>query len=124
MNTPHIIEQGGRKFVQIPLEDYEKLTEDAEMLADVAAYDAAMKRWAADGFRTIHGEVVKRELEGASPLLAWREYRGLTQHQLAAASGVTRVLISQIETSKRTGSVATLKKLAEALGCALDDLTE
>ncbi len=52
----------------------------------------------------------------------WRGYRGLTQSALAASSGVNRVQIANIEAGARTGSVETLKRLAGALGLAVDDL--
>lgn len=52
----------------------------------------------------------------------WREHRGLTPVALAERSGVNRVQISNIEAGEKTGSVKTLKKLADALGVALDDL--
>ena len=52
----------------------------------------------------------------------WPELRGLTQAALATASGVNRVQIANIESGAKTGSVATLRKLADALGVGLDDL--
>lgn len=120
--TPTIIEEAGLQFVKIPLAMFEKLSEDAEMLHDIAAYDAAKKQWLEDGQRTIPLAVVVRTLNGEPPLLVWREHRGLTQQQLSDATGVNRSLISQIESGTKTGSVASLKKLAEALKCDLDDL--
>ncbi|RYG09648.1 MAG: transcriptional regulator, partial [Caulobacteraceae bacterium] len=34
---------GGEELVVLPLAEYQRLVEDAEMLADIAAYDAAKK---------------------------------------------------------------------------------
>lgn len=48
--------------------------------------------------------------------------RGLTQVGLGEVSGVNRVQIADIEAGRKTGSVATLRKLSDALGIALDDL--
>lgn len=52
----------------------------------------------------------------------YRELRGLTQMALFEISGVNRVQISDIEAGRKTGSVVTLRKLADALGLTIDDL--
>lgn len=52
----------------------------------------------------------------------WGEFRGLTQSQLARASGVNRVQIVDIEADRNSGSVRTLQKLADALEVTVDDL--
>ncbi len=62
----------------------------------------------------------KRPLKTLNQL---RERKGLTQDQLAAKVGVTRVYITQLETGARANpSIPVLKRLAQALGVALDDL--
>ena len=66
--------------------------------------------------------VADRLIDGASPLRVWREYRGLSQSKLARVSGVNRVQIVEIEAGRNAGSVRTLRKLADALGVALDDI--
>jgi DNA-binding XRE family transcriptional regulator len=68
-------------------------------------------------------ELVDRLLAGDSPVKVWREYRGLSQRALAARTGLNFAYLSQIETGARKGTMATMKKLAEALGIDLDDLT-
>jgi DNA-binding XRE family transcriptional regulator len=55
---------------------------------------------------------------------AWRQKRGMTQHQLAVASHVSRVTIAYIETGVHKPSTDTLRKLAKPLGCLIDDLVE
>ncbi len=57
--------------------------QDAEMLADVRDYDAAVERIAA-GEELVPAEVVYALLDGGNPIRVWREYRGLNQVQLAA----------------------------------------
>ena len=52
----------------------------------------------------------------------WREFRDLSQAALARAAGVNRVQIVEIEAGRNSGSVHTLRKLADALGVAVDDL--
>jgi transcriptional regulator with XRE-family HTH domain len=55
-------------------------------------------------------------------LRAWREQRGLTLQTLAAAAGLSKPYVSQIEGGKRAGTAATLKKLARALGVPMGAL--
>lgn len=50
----------------------------------------------------------------------WRNVRGFAQIALAEVSGVNRVQIADIEACRKTGAVATIGKLAAALG--IDDL--
>jgi transcriptional regulator with XRE-family HTH domain len=46
----------------------------------------------------------------------------MTQENLAKAAGVSRPMIAGIEAGHKRGGIATLKKLAEALGIDLDHL--
>ena len=66
--------------------------------------------------------VADRIIDGASPLRVWREHRALSQSALARASGVDRVQVADIEAGRATGSVRTLRALADALGITVDDL--
>ena len=120
MSRVQIIEHDGKPaFAVVPIDLWERIREDAEDAEDVAAYDRAIA--ADDGF-TIPAAVVYAKLDGAHPLKAWREHRGLTLQALASAAGVSRPYVSQIEGSKRAGTAATLKKLAVALGVPVDAL--
>jgi DNA-binding XRE family transcriptional regulator len=65
---------------------------------------------------------VNRILDGEPPLRVFREWRELSQTALADQSGVNRVQIVEIEAGRKTGSVATLRKLASTLGVTIDDL--
>jgi len=48
--------------------------------------------------------------------------RGITRAELAQTAGVGRVQIVNMEKGARGGSIATMKKLADALGVTIDDL--
>ena len=72
--------------------------------------------------RTIPGSVVRRLLDDEQPLKVWREQRGLTRAQLAAKTGLTPGHIAHIETGRRQGTAATLRRLATALDVTVDDL--
>lgn len=104
--------------VTIPREEYERLNDAAEMLADVRAFDRAM----AENREAIPAEFVNRIIAGESPVRALRDWRGLTGAALAEAAGLHRVQVHDIESGKRGGSIATMKKLADALGVTVDDL--
>jgi DNA-binding XRE family transcriptional regulator len=60
--------------------------------------------------------------KGEPALRIWREYRKLTQEQLAKKSKVSRALISAIETNRKFGSVSTWKKLGAALDVSWEQL--
>lgn len=51
-----------------------------------------------------------------------REWRGLTQAELARRAGLHRVQLHDVETGKSRGSVDTLKAIAVALDVSLDDV--
>ena len=67
-------------------------------------------------------EMAKRLRHGEHPVLVWCEHRGLTQKALAAQVKMTAAQLSEIENGKKTGSVATLQKLARALDVTVDEL--
>lgn len=116
------ITRKGREFAVIPVEQLQRLMEDAEMLADVKAYDAAKARLERGEDELVPLEITERRLVGEDPLKVWREHRGLTQEQLAKKSGVSRVLIAAIETKRKGGSLATIKKLAKTLNVDWESL--
>ena len=112
----------GKEFAVIPVEDLQKLMDDAEMLADVRAYDAAKGRIARGDDELIPLTITERRLAGESPVRIWRDHRALTQEELAKVSKVSRGMIAAIEAGHKTGGITTLKKLAAALKVDLDNL--
>ena len=116
------ITRKGKEFAVIPAKALQKLMEDAEMLADVKAYDAAKARLENGGDELIPLEITERRLRGEAALRIWREHRKLTQEQLAKKSKVSRALIAAIETNRKAGSVSTWKKLGAALDVSWEQL--
>ena len=110
------------EMVSIPVEEYQRLLAIAEGMYDVFAYDRVMEALSSGEDELLPAELTRRLIAGEVPVRIWREHRGLTQAALAERSGVNRVQITNIESGAKTGSVETLKKLADALGVALDDL--
>jgi DNA-binding XRE family transcriptional regulator len=116
------ITRRGKEFAVLPMEELKKLMDDAEMLADVKAYDAARLRLKRGEDELIPFDITERRLAGESPVKIWREYRGLTQEELARKSKVSRPMIAAIEAGHKTGGIGTLKKLVVALKVDLDHL--
>lgn len=116
------ITRDGKVFAVLPMDRLKKLLDDAEMLADVKAYDAVKARIASGEEELIPLEITERRLAGESTVKIWREYRGLTQEGLAKTSKVSRSMIAAIEAKHKKGGIATLKKLAGALKVDLDEL--
>lgn len=109
-----VIEQDGKPaFYVVPAALWERMREAAEDAEDIADLERFERE--DDGVR-YPAAVALAMADGASPLRAWREHRGLTLQALAETAGLSRAYVSQIEGAKRTGSAATLAKLAQALG--------
>jgi DNA-binding XRE family transcriptional regulator len=123
MSVQVIKKDGKPEWAVIPYDEYERLVEEAEMLQDVRAFDEA-KQAIAEGEQLIPGEVTYAILDGFSPVRAWREYRGLTQQQLAEAAGISVPYLSQIESGTRKGSAEVLAAIAKALELSLDDIVD
>jgi antitoxin component HigA of HigAB toxin-antitoxin module len=119
MSKVQMIEIEGRRAYLVPADIWERVKAMVEEAQDAAAYAEALAN--DDGFRVPHA-VVLAEIDGAHPVKAWRDFRGLTLQALADAAGVSKPYVSQIEGGKRAGTTATLKKLAGVLGVPLDVL--
>ena len=112
----YIEEEGQRRFAIIPIEDYEAMLEALDEAAGQKAFDAAI------GVESFPSAVADRLIAGESPLRVFREYRALSLRGLAEKAGISAAYLSEIETGKRDGTVATMQKLAAALELSLDDL--
>ncbi len=120
-----IIERDGKpEYAVVPFDLYERLLSLAEDAQDIAAADAAMAELARGEDEIIPGDIAHRLLAGENPVRVWREYREMTQDELAVTVGVGKSYISQIEAGKKPGSVAVLKRMAQALRVDLDDLAQ
>jgi mRNA interferase RelE/StbE len=110
------------EMVTIPKDEYLRLKALEEDLADLQSVAEILQRLDVGEEELIPAAVVDRLLDGQAPLLVWREYRSLSQAELARRSGVNRVQIIDIEAGRKTGSVETLRKLASTLQIEIDDL--
>jgi len=120
-----IIERDGKpEWAVLPYEQYLQLIEQAELLEDIRDFDrisAAIERGEEE---LIPSEAVYAILDGENPVKVWREYRGLTQQQLANAAGISKPYLSQIETGKRKGTTEILSAIAKALDVSLDEVVD
>ena len=110
------------KMVTIPKSEYDHLRALEEDLADIQTAIAIEARITSGEEELVPASVVKRLINGDPPLRVWRDFRDLSQAALARAADVNRVQIVEIEAGRNSGSVHTLRKLADALGVAVDDL--
>lgn len=108
--------------IMITRDEYDRLRHAAEDLEDLRAYDRAKARLASGEDELVPAVFARRIVAGESPLRVFREWRGLTQARLAELAQVNRVQITDIEAGRKTGSVETVKRLAEALGVTVDEL--
>lgn len=123
MDRNIITTPGGERLVLVPEAEYDRLIEAREMIEDVAAYDKAKRRLKSGEDELIPSDVVKRLLAGDNAIRVWRRHRGLSVKALADKTGLAQPYVSQVETGRRDGTVATLKKIAKALDVTIDDLT-
>jgi DNA-binding XRE family transcriptional regulator len=122
MSKQIITTPAGDRLIVVPEADYDRLVELAEMAEDVIAYDEAKRKLAKGDDELVPAEIAERLMSGENPIRVWRDYRGLSASALAEKAGITQPFLSQIEGGKREGTVTTLRRIAEALSVAIDDL--
>lgn len=114
---PQIISQkGAPAFVVIPYKEYERLMELLEDREDIEAIQSS----AADSNGRLPLEVVEAIASGCNAIKTLREYRDMTQAELARKAKVSRQYISQVEAGEKKGSATFLKKVAGVLRVQLD----
>ena len=89
-------------------------------LADNVAYDAAKAEFEAGGSIAFPPDLSALLLKHKSRLAATRKWRGLSQADLAAKVEIRQGFLSDLETGRRKGSVATIERLAATLDVPYD----
>ena len=118
-----IIERDGKpEWAILPYEEYLQLIEQAELLEDIRDFDEISAAIERGDEELIPAEVVNVILDGKNPIKVWREYRGLTQQQLADIVRISKPYLSQIETGKRTGTTDVLSAIAKALDVSMEQV--
>ena len=110
---------GEPEYAVIPWAEYTRLTErDDSKLTDEELYDRAK----AEPGEYFPAAVTKRLVAGDNPIKVYREYRGITQADLARRVTISTMYLSQIETGNRGGSTKVISALAKALNVDVDDV--
>ena len=108
-----VIKEGGRpRFV---IMDYRYFKRFQDILEDIE--DAVDLELEPPEGPYVPMAVVHREADGCSPITAWREYRGLTQKELAQKLGVSQAQVAKWEKPSARARKTTLAKIAIALEC-------
>lgn len=119
--TAQFIDIAGQKMVILPESEFRKLEELAEELEDVQLAERAAAR-AEAGEEYVPLELVDRIIGGESALTVWREYRELSQAELAARAGCSVSVIADMESGAAPGNPKTWRALTAALGVELEDI--
>ncbi len=107
--------------VTMSYKEYHALMERQEELETIARAQTITSRIEAGMEETFPADVVNRiVLEDENPIRVYREYRHMTQQQLADKAGIARAYLTEIETGKKQGAIATLKAIAQALDVDLN----
>ena len=120
--TQTIKTDGASELVVMPRVEYDRLIAELEDAKDIASAKDFEAREAAGDVEFLPWEMAKRLRQGEHPVTVWRDHRGLTQKALAERAKMTAAQLSEIEKGKKSGSVATLQKLARALNLTVDEL--
>ena len=116
-----------RDTVTVSRGDWTQLLSELEDALDRAAVVERRREEAAKGVQAarrnyLTAREARRLLDGESPVKVWREKRGRSQRELAAAAGVGAGYLAEIETGRKPGSVLALARLARALQVQMEDL--
>jgi DNA-binding XRE family transcriptional regulator len=105
----------------LPEDEYRQLLDAVEDREDrEAAVEAEHRRMSGEEY--IPASVMDRLLAGDSPLKVWRQYRGLTQTEVASRIGMSKMTVSSMEGGSRPGSIKVWRALADVLKVSLDDI--
>jgi DNA-binding XRE family transcriptional regulator len=121
--TVQVIKKGDKpEWAILPYDTYLQLIEKAEMLQDIQDYDSAKAALARGDDELIPSEVIYAILDGENAIKVWREFRGLSQQEVAKSAGISVPYLSQLETNKRRGSVEVLSAIAKVLKVSIDNV--
>ncbi len=110
-----VLQLNGIKYAILPYEAYEKMIEVLEDAQDVAdAKEIASRIMQGEG-EYFPSEVVNAILSGENKIKVFREYRGMTQEELAKKINKSVPMIRKLENGSSDGSVNTIKAISATL---------
>jgi hypothetical protein len=107
----------------LPRKDYEALAakaREADEDIGTARLVARARKEITAGMPLIPKEVVDRIVGGENALRVLRKWRGKTQLYISHKTNIGQGYISDLESGRRKGTTAALKKIADALKVPLD----
>jgi len=109
----------------LPRKEYEALAaRAAEADEDVgtARLVARARKEIAEGAPLLPKRIVDRLANGENPIRVLREWRDVTQLYLSFKTGFSQGYISDVESGRRKGTAAALRRIADTLRVPLDVL--
>jgi len=107
----------------LPRKEYEVLAAkaaEADEDAGTARIVARARKEIAAGAPLLPKQVVDRLTKGENPVRVLREWRDVTQLYLSLKTGLSQGYISDVETGRRKGAAAALRRIADVLKVPLD----
>ena len=107
----------------LPRKEYEALVAkaaEADEDAGTARLVSRARKEIAAGAPLLPKDVVDRLANGENPVRVLREWRDVTQLHLSFKTNISQGHISDIESGRRTGTPAALRRIADALKVPLD----
>lgn len=125
------IKPAREELVLLPRSEYDALVARAakratadEDAADLHALERSQAAVAAGRDVLLPSKVAEAIMNGGNPLRAIREWRDLTQAELAEKAKLPQSLMSALETGNRNGTTKQWKALAQVLRVPMDVLIE
>jgi len=117
--TIQIIEEKGKPaFAVVPYATWLKLQDALHDKADAELVRRSIERKE----EAIPAAIANRIFAGENAIKAFRDWRGMTQEELAKAAGTSAAYLSQIETGLRNAGSALRRRLAATLRVDSADL--
>ena len=107
----------------LPRKEYEALAAkaaEADEDAGTSRIVARARKEIAAGAPLLPKQVVDRFANGENPVRVLREWRDVTQLYLSFKTGLSQGYISDVETGRRKGAAAALRRIADVLKVPLD----
>ena len=122
MTVQYIEKDGRREYAILPIDEYERLVAAAEMANDILTYDNIKSKAIDRESETIPQGIVNRLIDGENPIQVWREFRELTQQQLAERIELPSSELQEYESSLREVPLRILSRIAKELYIEIDDI--
>ncbi len=123
MKAQFITTESGEELVVLPRRIYDNLVKGTRVDEDTATariVDRSKAQVEAGYEIAIPSSIAEAIARGGNEIRTVREWRGLTQAQLAKGTGLTQGYISQLENGASEGTPKALRAIASALDVPID----